>query len=481
MIEAAAYSPISVDPIDKGRVARGIFGNALAVGLSGTLIAALWLAGHGSLLRLAIPAAAFFVGLVLYFSAPICYVEYTLWLWFLTPLVRRLVDWHFGYVDPSFILLSPLLVSGIGGISLLRPNRQYAKPSIPASFVLCGAAVLYAVIVDALQHPSLETVYGFADWLCPLLFGVHFYLNWDRYEEYRKAVTRAFLCGVPVLGIYGLYQFFAPPAWDHYWLESVYEANGIASSFGKAEPFLVRVWSTMNAPGPFANTMMVGLLLLLVVRSPLRFPAAVTGYVSFLLSAVRTAWLSWLLGLLLILKSANPRFIVRLCLSIILLAACVVPLASDPQISRVISDRIKTFSEMRQDDSFKDRAGMYRALLTEVTESPFGDGFENKDEVKGFAVDSGILITLFTLGWVGSLVFGAGVAAICLELLRQNDRQDRFSLASKAIAIAIVAQVVGGNVFVNVTGAMFWMFAGLCMSANQRQRNQTLAAVQLAP
>ena len=85
-------------------------------------------------------------------------------------------------------------------------------------------------------------------------------------------------------------------------------------------------WSTMNGPGLFANTMMVGLLLLLAVRSRLKVPAAIAGYISFLLSAVRTAWLSWAIGLFVILKSANPRTIARICLSIALLIVCVVPL-----------------------------------------------------------------------------------------------------------------------------------------------------------
>src|SRR6202044_2998931 len=51
--------------IDRGRIAGGGFATLLAVGLSGTLISGLWFAGHASLLRLAIPAAAAFVGVFL--------------------------------------------------------------------------------------------------------------------------------------------------------------------------------------------------------------------------------------------------------------------------------------------------------------------------------------------------------------------------------------------------------------------------------
>jgi hypothetical protein len=471
MSKAAAYSPIT---LDRGQDTRGGFGIALVVGFSGLALSALWLTAHASLLRVAIPAAALLVGLVFYFSYPIRYVEYSLWLWFLTPLVRRLVDWHFGYTDPNFVLLSPLLVSGIGGLALLRLNRRHAMPRVPASFVLCGTAILYAVVVDALQHPSAETIYGFADWLCPLLFGLHFYLNWRDYERFRAAVTRTFLCAVPVLGVYGIYQFVAPPVWDSYWLGTVYDTQGIALSFGKAEPFLVRVWSTMNGPGLFANTMMVGLLLLLVVRSRLKVPAAIAGYLSLLLSAVRTAWLSWFVGLLIILKSANPRMIARICLSIVLLIACVVPLASNQRVAATISRRADTFADLSQDESFRDRVNMYRTLAADVIETPFGYGFKDRAEVKGYPVDSGILVTLFSLGWLGSLLFAAGTLALCFKLANPVDCNDQFSMACKGIAIAILAQVVSGNVFVNVTGAMFWLFAALCMAAQEQRHNRSM-------
>ena len=328
MSEAAVYSPIAVGAVHQGQSARGWFGIALACGLSGVVIAALWFSGHSQLLRVAIPAAAFFVGVVLYFSAPIRYVEYSLWLWFLTPLVRRLVDWHFGYADPNFVLLSPLLVSGIGGLALLRPNRRHAMPRIPASFVLCGTAILYAVVIDALQHPSAETIYGFADWLCPLLFGLHFYLNWRDYERFRAAVTKTFLWAVPVLGIYGIYQFVAPPAWDGYWIGRVYATQGIATSFGTAEPFLVRVWSTIMDPG--VREHYDGRASSAACRSISPESACChRGLFTLLLSAVRAAWLGWVVGLVVILKTANPRALARSCLSVVLILACVLPLASE--------------------------------------------------------------------------------------------------------------------------------------------------------
>jgi hypothetical protein len=471
VIESAAYPAVAAD---EGQFTRGSFGIALAVGLSGLAITALWLAGNGNLLRIAIPGAALFVGVVLYLSQPIRYVEYSLWLWFLTPLIRRLVDWRFGYADPNFVLLCPLLVSGVAGLALLYPSRARTTTRIPASFMLCGTAIIYAVVIDGIRQPSAETVYGLVDWLCPLIFGLHFYLNWHRYEEYRAVVSRTFLWAVPILGAYGIYQFFALPAWDSYWLTNA-NLDLANASFGRPEPLLVRVWSTMNGPGPFANTMMAGLLLLLVLRSRWKVPAAVAGYLSFLLSIVRTAWLSWLIGLFLILKRANPRAIGRILLSIIILAACILPLASDPRMATVISDRMKTFSDIQQDGSFQARSAMYESVLNDVIQSPVGYGFRNRGTIHGFVVDSGILVNIFTLGWLGSLFFATGILALCLKLRRPVDRGDQFPIAAKAIVVALLAQIIGGNIFVSVTGAMFWLFAGLSMAARQHYSDRSTA------
>ena len=40
-------------------------------------------------------------------------------------------------------------------------------------------------------------------------------------------------------------------------------------------------------------------------------------------------------------------------------------------------------------------------------------------------------------------------------------------IPAKAIMIAILVQVIGGNVFVSVTGAMFWMLAGMYLAAGK--------------
>ncbi len=285
-------------------------------------------------------------------------------------------------------------------------------------------------------------------------------------------ILHTFLWGVLVLGIYGVYQFLAPAGWDRLWLENVI-ANGTGVSFGLPDALVVRVFSTLNSPGPFANMMMVGVLFLFLVRSPLKPAAAIAGYTSFLLSIVRTAWLSWIVGLLWILKNSKPRVMIRVVLSIGLLVACLLPLLSDPRLADVIGDRMKTFTDLGHDDSYGARMEMYRILTADAIDNPFGYGLKNLEVSHGVGVDSGILAAVFSsLRWLGALLFVAGILSLFFRKTPPGER-DEFSEVGKAIMIAILVQVIGGNVFIGVNGILFWMSVGICLSAGRNHAEST--------
>jgi hypothetical protein len=448
----------------------------LSIALSLLAVAALWFGNQGNLLRMVLPAAAALVGFVLYLNRPVLFVQYTLWVWFLTPLARRIVDWRFGFTEPNFVLLAPFLVSGIAGLTLLRSGIKISN-RIPAAFVLCAGAVLYGFTVGMVTRPSAESVFGLVAWLCPILFGLHLYSTWHLYEHYRAAIGRCFLWAVLLLGLYGVYQFFLPPIWDRYWLENVMATS---PSFGLPESLQIRVWSTLNSPAPFANFMVVGLLMLVTLRSPLKFLAALSGYVSFLLSIVRSAWLSWAIGFLVLLKSAKPRRLIAVLFSLILLFGCLLLVINDPRLSTVIGDRLKSFTDLGHDVSFGARIEMYRVLAVEAFHNPFGRGLRNLETYNGMVLDSGVLTLIFSLGWLGTTLYAFGLLSIFAGQ-RILDPSDEFAIASKAIMIAILAQLVAGDVFANVTGALFWIFAGMYLAAAQFHDVRVQAAARTRP
>jgi hypothetical protein len=464
-MEAQAYPKIALlEP----RASSHNLGIGLAIGLSFSISAALWVVGKPQLLRIALPAMAALVGLLLYATRPITYVSYSLWVWFIAPFVRRLVDWHFGFIEPNFVLLTPFLVSGISVLTLL-PSHRIVKTRTPIAFVLCGAAILYGFVIGMTIHRSADVLFSLLNWLCPLLFGLHLYFHWPQYQEYKSAISRTLLWAVLILGVYGVYQFFLPPAWDRDWLYNVITTS---PSFGLPEPLQVRVFSTVNSPGPFANVMMAGLLLSFAINSPIKLPASIVGYLSFLLSSVRTAWLSWVVGLLWILKSAKPRILVRLILSAVLLIACLVPLASDPRMATVIGDRFNTFTDLGHDESYGARLELYRQLLSDAFDHPFGYGLKTLDMTHA-KVDSGLFALIFSLGWLGAAFFAIGVCFILFANMPSFGTSDTFLSAAKAIAVAILAQIVSGPVFVSVIAVLFWMFAGMYLSGAQYYGNQS--------
>ena len=434
------------------------------------------------MIRLLFPIAATAVALFLYLRRPLGYVGFTLWVWFLTPLARRLVDQQLGWVEPNLLLLAPFFVASVSGLSLILP-RKTAPMSTPAPFVLCGLAVLYGFVVGMALDPSAERVYALFNWMAPMLFAMHLCLNWREYPALRRTIELNFAAGVAVMGAYGMYQFFFAPPWDTYWLRNI-SINSIDPSFGQPTPMGIRVWSTLNAPGPFANVMMAGLLLLFVTSTVWKPPASIAGYVSFLLSSVRTAWLSWAIGLVMLLRRERPATIVKIVASLLLLAACLVPVIENPNIAPVLGDRLKTFQNLHNDESFRERQEMYTVVLGVVRSEPWGHGLKNQEIVHHLVVDSGLLILVLELGWLGALLYAAGILSFLFTRVEcgplGTSDEDRFPRAMQAICIAYLAQLVGGQVFVGVTGAIFWMCLG--MSCAARSWHQEHAhAMQVEP
>ena len=69
------------------------------------------LAGAGSILRLLFPLGSLGVGLFLFGKYPTMYISFTWWLWFVTPWLRRIIDYRSGWDGSGIILTAPFLVT----------------------------------------------------------------------------------------------------------------------------------------------------------------------------------------------------------------------------------------------------------------------------------------------------------------------------------------------------------------------------------
>ncbi|MGL5834105.1 MAG: O-antigen ligase domain-containing protein [Waterburya sp.] len=433
------------------------------ISVSATLLAT----GIDVLLNLFFPVAAFGLAVFLYFRAPVLYVGFTWWLWFLTPLVRRLSDWRSNvFTEPSPILLTPFLVTLVSIITLWRmlpkTSRQAGLP-----FLLSFAAIAYGIVVGLIFRERKELVINSLDWLVPVIFGFHLFANWRRYPIYRQNMQKVFLWGVLIMGLYGVIQFCTSPPWDAYWLlKAEFEtgSNTRTNTLGTVATFTINVWSTMTSNRPFGTVMMAGLVLLLVNNSKgiWGIPAAIFGYLSFLLARKRVTWISWLIAIFLLLSSLKSQTQKRVIAGIIALFVVLIPLSNIEPFSEFIYSRLETFSELESDGSANARLETFENLSDDALKSFVGQG------IGGAKFDSGILSSLLDIGWLGSISYFGGVLLLFASLYQNSSiSPDPFISAARAISLSVFMQIPLGRSHVEAQGLILWGFLSMAV-AGQR-------------
>ena len=436
------------------------------LGLFG-LIGFCFLVGIGQILIPIFPLGSLAVGWFLYWRYPILYVGFTWWMWFLSPLIRRLIDYQAGHFTPGPWILSPLLVTFISAITLIRylPKLHY-RHSLP--FLLSLGGVCYGFLISLITMPiNGKTFIHFLIWSTPIIFGFHLYVHWRDYPQYRQNLQRVFFWGVLVMGIYGIFQYLVAPQWDTFWL--ITDGN---LTYGKPEPLGIRVWSTMMIPQIFAEIMMGGLLLLFVQKGSFRFVVAGIGYLAFFLTIARTAWLNWLMGLLILVISLKPRLQTRIIISIIAVSFLIIPLTAIEPFASVVSSRFESFSHVEEDGSFQARLDGYNELIKPALTEFFGRGLSTKLETEHHniaAYDNGFLVLLLSLGWFGTIVYLSGIAMIFWQLFCGIKlRNDTLAIALRAISIStFLVQLPFNPVMMGEFSLPVWVFASLAM-ASQR-------------
>jgi len=428
-----------------------------------TLITTVLLLGRaGKILNFAFPLLSLLLGILLYRRYPVLYAGYNWWVWFLAAFIRRYADFGSGFTEPSPILLAPFLVSLVSGIRLLKklPNAHRVG-AIP--FILALAGVAYGFCIGIINHPISGVLTATLEWVSPIAFGSFLLLEWRDYPLYRKNIQTVFLFAVLVSGAYGVYQYMVAPPWDALWLT---ETQMISA--GKPEPLGIRVWSTMHSPGVFGPMMMVGLLLLLNSTRALGIPAATVGYLSFLLSQVRAAWVGWFVGFLSLITTLKPKFKMRLTVFAVIVVLCVVPLATVEPFASIIIPRLETLSDIESDSSGQARRETYVEYFNEISTNFIGHGI-----VKVGALDSGIISIFFHLGWIGALLYSLGIVLVLFQIA-QKPRivADPFTDSAQAVTYAMATQLVFGSGMLGLPGLLLWGFAAMTLAAHKYHLHQ---------
>lgn len=456
---------------------RGVLitGSMLLLGLC--LFAFLYWSQDPATLELVYPGAVLVVGGALYVARPAYYLGFCWWIGFITPFVRRLIDYQAGAYNPTNpVMLAPYLVSAISLITFFRLggrllNRRYFP------FLLSISGVVYGYLVGVAKVGVLGATFGILEWILPVMMGLHVLLFWQDYPEHRRAVRSTFTWGVLVMSLYGLYQFASPPAWDVFWLSE----SGMVGSMGKPEPYRMRVFSTMNSGGPFAVIMMTGLLVLFDGRGSAARIATIPGYLSLMFTFVRNAWGGWFVGVLFLLKYLSGKARSRMIVLLLFALALAVPIALQGPGAERLESRVDTLGNLEENGSFRARMALYMTETPKVLTNVVGNGIGSLGNAAKLSTgesvnfDSGILAVPLTLGWLGTALYLGGLILMLRNALRSQALSiDRFAVICMAIVLAYCAMMIFSNQFVGFKGIIVWSFLGLALSSDAYHEGQSL-------
>lgn len=440
-----------------------IFGTfAMMIGIPLLCIAG----GEAGVLKLAFPMLSVIASVFLIWRSKPAYVALVLWLWFLTPFLGRMADYQGGWSPASPVELAPYLSAGVSGLPLLMSLGSLgSRKTLP--YVCALVAILYGTILGVVSLPLFDVMRALLNWLTPVVFGLFIYQNRELYPQFKRAIERSFLFGTLLTGAYGIYQFFTLPDWDRLWMLNVQ-----MNSFGAVDAMKVRVFSTMNAPEIYAAVTACGLLLLFNMNGKLRLLSAACGFLALMLTVSRASWLSLAVGGIYLMMRSGMRQRVRLAVAGFACVIVLMALSQVPAVHDLLLQRLQSFSDPSQDVSFSARVVGHEQAFRQLAQEPFGEGVgstdakhntEGDDDLIG-PHDSSILEFLYSLGWIGTLVYAMGIGSLTFHVMRVN-HGDPFVDSAKAILVGFAAQCLLNSVMIGVLGFMVWTFASMSLAA----------------
>ncbi len=412
--------------------------------------------GAGQALRFAFPVAALLLGMYLHDKSPSNYVGFTLWIWLITPFIRRIIDLRSGWDIQGVILLAPYLVTSITAIDFIKFTPVYYR-SFGLPFLISAFGVMYGITIGYLNTSLSVVVRSMIEWLPPILWGFYFVGNWQNFPQNRRVVQQVLISSLVLLSAYGLFQYFYAPEWDTSWLVN----SELTTSAGKPEPQGFRLWSTLHSPGHFAAFLMVALLFILDTTQINVILILGVSSLAMLLTSVRAAWVGWVIGAIVFLLSVHSKIKVRLIVILLILSLAIFTASNVPAFSGSINSRLESLQNLSDDNSANDRLGNYSANVDTAMFDVIGGGIGSTKQL-----DSGILVLAFTLGWIGGIPYLVGIGLILSQLFSHQSRSVSIFVAkSRAIVAGMLALTIFFSSMLGFFGVFLWGFLGLGTAA----------------
>ncbi len=418
----------------------------------------------GGILNIAFPVMATAFAALLFSYRRGVYLAFAWWVWLFAPLVRRLVDYQTDYHALSPVIVTPLFVASLAFIPLLRrPRLLLHRQLIP--FLLIFLVYVYAFIFGIIANGLLPACYDFANYSVPLAFGLLIYLDKKRSVENRQALMFAIVLGLLFVSLYGIYQFYDIPPWDQYWLSA---AKFHSAGTGEAEQ--VRLFGTLNSPGPYGFVLMASLIFILALRGPLRIAAAGFGFPAFGLSLVRAAWGGWVFAVVFMVLFVRGRVLFRIIIGTVMIGLLATPFLTAQPVTDALTKRFATFNNIQQDGSYQARANLYQNFTISSLSNPLGIGFGGNglgtklsEQMTG-GFDSGILQVPYQFGWVfGSMFVWAIILLIVRAIATARKTKDNVRIAASGVFLAMIAENLAAPMFPGSEGMIIWISLALAL------------------
>jgi hypothetical protein len=368
------------------------------------------------------------------------------------------------------MLMGPLLAALVPTTSLpaaILAKRGHLVGRL-GPFVLITICLGYGSLVSELNGGYYSAVVVLGKSVSVLLYGYWLIAAADDPSLVMRQGARAFMLIMPIVGAYGIAQYFDPSPADRYWM--IYSNM---SSIGLPEPEQVRVFSTLNSPASLGNFIVFGLVLVGFLRRPWEvLVCSVPGAVAILLSQSRTTWIAFAVSIVYMFFFTGTRLRSRnLSLAIVVIATFTVLLTP---LGDAISGRLQTISDSPGNDgSAIARLDEYRFLFDHLDMYLFGSGPSGPSGT-GWgratlalpAPDGLIVQSINAMGVFGGLLLVTGVIWAALQAIVRVDRR---AAPEFVIAAALVLGQIVTIPLNNPTGAefgiLFWSAAAIASRA----------------
>ncbi len=399
------------------------------------------------------------VGFYAWRRSPAEHLQTALMLFAFAPFVRRLIDLSAGYDQSGLMLIGPLLTL-LAPVPALWSFLESGQPMRPAMgpIIAVAASVAYGAALSLFQGDWVNAASGSLKWFAPLIYAAVVVEQREAHTSMIEAAASAFLVILPLIGLYGIFQYIDPPAWDRYWMN-----YASITSAGQPLPYEVRTFSTMNSPASFATFTAIGLLLICFLRSSwLVLFLAGPAVISLSLSIYRTAWISLAAGMLFCLFFSSTRR--RASAALVGLIAMAGVVATATPFAEVISDRLATLGEGTGDGSAQERLQEFVTLWNQPDSGLTGAGFTIIDagNIGSMPVDGMIIACWLTMGIVVGLICLAGfIWAAALPIAAAWQSGGRHAVLIGALACGALTQLPLANISSGEMGFLFWTFAAM--------------------